>query len=446
MKNNVFFLFVFFLFGITNVLWGQGIVVNEVQSSNKATIKDESGNYEDWIELYNKGLAYVNLSGYGLSDDQSMLFKWIFPNVLLGPDQYLLIWASGKNRAVSGSHLHTNFKLNSSGGVIVLTDPSGVKIDEVSVKELVPDVSYGRLPNGIGDFVFFDKCTPNTVNFSNGYSEILKPPEFSKNSGFYSQGFDLSLSTSDPGVIILYTLDGSEPDSHTLDGTNTTYNYKNQYPENPGQLKGALYTKTYETLKYNVPITISDRSSLPNKIASISSTYHFDPYYIPEVPILKGTVVRARAMKPGALSSYVVTKNYFVSPKIKDRFSLPVISLSISEDELFDYYKGIYVAGVDFDNWRDANPTVKPGSKEGIGNYYRKKDEDERLANLSYFVNGEEILNQDIGIAIHGGGSRIHQSKSLGVYARSKYGDNTLNFKFFSDIDNVHFKRLILKG
>ncbi|MFN8134713.1 MAG: hypothetical protein U0Z17_05650 [Bacteroidales bacterium] len=36
------------------------VVINEVQTSNKSSIADEDGDYEDWIELYNSGVS-VNL-------------------------------------------------------------------------------------------------------------------------------------------------------------------------------------------------------------------------------------------------------------------------------------------------------------------------------------------------------------------------------------------------
>lgn len=55
------------------------VVINEVQSSNDATCIDENGESPDWIELYNDGAEAVDLSGWGLSDNTSKLFKWTFP-------------------------------------------------------------------------------------------------------------------------------------------------------------------------------------------------------------------------------------------------------------------------------------------------------------------------------------------------------------------------------
>jgi hypothetical protein len=44
---------------------------------------DEDGDFEDWIELLNRGTEPVDLEGWGLSDSRSNPFKWTFPAVTL---------------------------------------------------------------------------------------------------------------------------------------------------------------------------------------------------------------------------------------------------------------------------------------------------------------------------------------------------------------------------
>ena len=78
--------------------WGQRVVINEVMSSNFTTIQDEDGDAVDWIEIYNPGSELVDLNGYGLSDDNSQRFKWILPLVVLQPKEFMLVFASGKDR------------------------------------------------------------------------------------------------------------------------------------------------------------------------------------------------------------------------------------------------------------------------------------------------------------------------------------------------------------
>jgi len=440
-KITHFFISLFLLF-FTHTVVSQGVVINEILTSNTTINQDEDGTYQDWVELYNAGGASVSLLGYGLTDDATVPFKWTFPNVTLGAGQYLLVWCSDKNRTTPGQPLHTNWKISSSGEAITLTNASAVIVDVVPATAIVQNISYGRLPNGTGSFTFFAAVTPNAVNSTTGYSEVLSPPTFSQNSAFMTTGFNLSLSTTVAGATILYTLDGSEPNMSNLGGT--TYSYKNKYPFLPGQISGPLLNKNFRTLQYSVPIAIADRSALPNKIAAISTTYHFTPTYIPAAPIFKGTVVRAKLVKPGALDSKTVTESYYISPQGTTRFSLPVASLSIDENKLFDYNDGIMVAGVDFDVWRLANPTEDAPSEGNVANFFRRGRENERVTNFTYFVNGAEVLNQDVGLRIHGGSSRTYQNKSLTVYSRSDYGDDTMSYQFFGDQTFNNFKGLVL--
>lgn len=440
MKKRITLLFLLF---ITSGIWSQSIVINEVLASNAYSITDEDGDNQDWIELYNNGTTTVNLSGYGITDDATILYKWIFPDVSMAPGSYLLVWASDKNRAIAGKPLHTNFKVSSAGNPLILTTASGVQEDSVPAKASLANITYGRFPNGTGPFVFFENGTPNAVNSVSGFNELLLPPTFSQNGGFLTANFDLTLATATPGARIIYTLDGSDPDENNLNGT--TYSYKNQYPEHIGEATGTLSSKSYQSIEYTAPIGISDRSALANKIAAISTTYHYNPTYIPTSPIAKGTVVRAKVVKAGAIASKIASKTYFITPQGNATFSLPVISISINEDKLFDYSNGIHVAGVDFDNWRLANPSGVLNSEEKA-NYSRTGAATEIVGNMNYFVNGTEVVNQDIGIRIHGGASRAFQSKGLNLYARSEYGASSLDYKFFSDVTDASFKRLILRN
>ena len=75
------------------------VVINEYMSSNGSTVSDEDDSFEDWIELYNSGLAPVDLTDWGLSDSNSNPYKWRFPTgVEIAPGGHLLVWASGKDR------------------------------------------------------------------------------------------------------------------------------------------------------------------------------------------------------------------------------------------------------------------------------------------------------------------------------------------------------------
>ncbi|MCK4295663.1 MAG: lamin tail domain-containing protein, partial [Candidatus Marinimicrobia bacterium] len=94
------------LFCISSI-FSQGIVFNEVMSSNVTTLIDEDGEYPDWIEVYNSSDAVINLDGYGISDDENDPLKWIFPDFSLGMHQFMVLFASGKDRKFWSNHWET---------------------------------------------------------------------------------------------------------------------------------------------------------------------------------------------------------------------------------------------------------------------------------------------------------------------------------------------------
>lgn len=66
-----------------------------------------------------------------------------FPATNLAARSHLLVFASGKNRAVAGADLHASFKLNSAGGYLALVQPD---LSVASVFNYPPqkdNVAYG---------------------------------------------------------------------------------------------------------------------------------------------------------------------------------------------------------------------------------------------------------------------------------------------------------------
>src|SRR6266436_3134163 len=101
-------------------------LISEFMALNNTTLTDQDGQYSDWIEIYNSGPDAVNLDGWYLTDDSASPTKWRFPATDLFPGSYLMVFASGKNRSVSGAELHTNFKLDGTGEYLALVMPDGV--------------------------------------------------------------------------------------------------------------------------------------------------------------------------------------------------------------------------------------------------------------------------------------------------------------------------------
>ena len=87
--------------------------------------------------------------GWHLTDQQNELTRWQFPSHVIDPNEYLVVFASGKDQAVSGSELHTSFRLGADGEYVALVQPDGTSISSeyaiggVDYPQQFEDISYG---------------------------------------------------------------------------------------------------------------------------------------------------------------------------------------------------------------------------------------------------------------------------------------------------------------
>ncbi|EDP69509.1 hypothetical protein FBALC1_00105 [Flavobacteriales bacterium ALC-1] len=129
------------------------VVINEFMTSNDDGSQwvDQDNENEDWIELYNNTNFDINLTNYFLSNDNSFLHKWEFPeNTIIQANSYLIIWP---DKDVHQVGLHPQFKLDKDEGKLFLTHLDGSLIDAVEWDtEIAKNTSMSRFPNGTGDF------------------------------------------------------------------------------------------------------------------------------------------------------------------------------------------------------------------------------------------------------------------------------------------------------
>jgi len=191
------------------------VVINEIAAANQTGLTDEDGEQQDWIELYNAGSQPADLSGWSLSDDPDWPSQWVFPPVVLAPGEFLVVFASGKDRRQVGgtNRLHTNFKLAAGGEFLGLYSADSPR---VLVSGFVPqypeqrnDISYGRDPTGA--LRYFSTPSPGAPNGPSSITGVVEPVHFSVQRGLFSQPFTLTLSCPTPGATIRYTTNGTEP-------------------------------------------------------------------------------------------------------------------------------------------------------------------------------------------------------------------------------------------
>ncbi len=154
------------------------LVINEFMASNTSKVQDAEGEYEDWIELYNNSNAPIDLRGKYLSDDPADTDKWRLPSRQLFPSQYLIIWA---DKDAEQGLTHADFKLAKEGEHLGIYDSYAnnfAPIDTLTFPAQETDVSYARLPNGVGDFAFAPFMTFDFNNDSPSSTEDDSLEEF----------------------------------------------------------------------------------------------------------------------------------------------------------------------------------------------------------------------------------------------------------------------------
>lgn len=116
--------------------------------------------------------------------------------------------------------------------------------------------------------------------------------------------------------------------------------------------------------------------------------------------------------------------------------SLPVVSIDMNSDDLYDDSTGIYVVG-------------KNGTTGYCNNSLRRNycQDWERSAVIEYrnSFTGESYTTP-AGIKIHGNCSRNFPQRSFALFARKKYGNGKFRFGFFPDKQNEAFEAFLLRN
>jgi hypothetical protein len=396
---------IIFLLCVNNFTSAQTIIINEIMSSNRHTLSDLDGDYEDWIELYNYGNQVVDLHGLSLSDDNNDWDKWQFPHVIISPNEYVIIFASGKN-IWTVNEVHTNFKIKQSGEALFLSN-AGQLISSMPSVFIPTDESYGVHPDFQFEYAVFEKSTPKNSNI------ILNHILPSHHSGFYQKEFLLELTADDSSQKMYYTLNGAIP--------------------------------TPNSFEYGEPILIKNNTNTPNNFSDIPTTPLIGPSrlnkYIWKKPpnIYKSNVIRYASYDGNQITSPIYSQTYFVDSMMKDRYDYPIVSIITDSLNLFDYEKGIYIPGKRFDEQGfDAYPN---------GNYKYKGKDWERSAYVSYFENdGEVVFETNVGMRMRGIGSTAFPQKAFTLFFRDEYGLKDIDEPIFHNSDITGYKRLVFRN
>ena len=401
------------------------LVINEFLAGNASTngLLDEDGLLESWIEIYNRGSTAVNLAGWSLTDDASQPATWTFPATNISAGQYLVVFASGNDRRVPGARLHTNFKLSFTTNYLGLYNadfPPHVASEYApAYPEQRNNISYGLDNSGVPGY--FAIPTPGGPNGSSTITGVVAQLNVGMASGFFSQPFDLVLTTATPGATILYTTDGSVP---SISG---------------GATNGYIYS---------VPINISRTTPFraaafaPNLLPTLtgSRTYLFSEDIIrqPDNPVGYPTgnvwTPTPATIENGSRAYYQMSPVIVDDPQYTNAVrtglvSIPTLSLILPIPDLFNVTNGIY-----------THPSTKD---DAAGDW-------ERACSMELiFPDGSAGTQIDCGVQIQGGTSRSpskNAKHSFRVVFKSIYGHGKFKFPMYADSPVNSFNTFVLDG
>jgi CotH protein/chitobiase/beta-hexosaminidase-like protein/lamin tail-like protein len=199
----------------TRLLLSAEPIITEFMALNDSVLVDEDSDYSDWLEIHNPSTSALDLEGWYLTDDASDLTKWRFDATSLDAGEYLLVFASDKDRTGPTGELHTNFKLSGGGEYLALVSDDGSTVtSEYDFPEQQADVSYGLLGD---EERYFASPTPGEPN----NQAISESVWFSRPGGTFTDPFGVELAVNASDAVIYYTLDGTPPDETSMVYTGT---------------------------------------------------------------------------------------------------------------------------------------------------------------------------------------------------------------------------------
>jgi hypothetical protein len=541
-------------------------VINEVMSSNSSTVMDEDGDFSDWIEIYNPDATDINLDGYGLSDDPAEPFKWVFPDQTLGAGEYVLVFASDKDRSILPNHWETvvdkgdefkyiigSYAIPEDWRTLAFDDaewdagPTGIGsqdgndatkisqarsvflrttfnvadvanithsilhidyedgfvayINGVEIARANMDSEPGTIPaatklsSGERKMLMYDGGDPEAHNIAN-FAEALQAGEnvlaieVHNNAGYFSDisvipflTFGMKEAPSEPAGVSeslasvitdipfhtnfkiksageslvltnpaggfadsLYTGEIDEDVSlgRKPDGGDTLVFF---VEPSPGESNTAMaITGDADAVEVSVPggtfgeaplveLSVESEAAVIRYTFDGSEPVETSTLYTEAIEIDSTKVLRVRAFEDGKFPGPITTNTYLVMENIK----LPIISISTNPENLWDEEIGIYVVGV---NGSFGGYELNPGRT--LANW--NNDWERPIHVEMYEPSGLLGFSIDAGVKIVGKGSRGNPQKNFAIFARSKYGYDSIDYKIFPYLPTSSFQSLVLRA
>lgn len=144
------------------------LAINEFMAANQTAVQDEWDEYDDWVEILNRGTTPQSLLGLYLTDNPLVPGRFALPDTTLPAGGRALVWCDDQ---VAQGRWHAPFKLEQNGETIALYSgnlPTSPPIDVKVFDAQFTDASFGRLPDGSPTWAIMPTPTPLAENVGGG--------------------------------------------------------------------------------------------------------------------------------------------------------------------------------------------------------------------------------------------------------------------------------------
>ena len=256
---------------------------------------------------------------------------------------------------------HSNFRLSRDGEEVALYNSDGLLVDMVRFGDQIEDVSYGRAADGAAEWGFYQQPTPGHMNDRAIVPAITQAP-----APEFSQAGGRYQT---PLELVLSSPDPAADIHYTLDGSRPTTN---------------------------------------------------SPLFEEPIEVTETTLIRARTFANDLLASPIGTRTYIIG----EQTHLPVVSLAVDPDHLWDREIGIYV---------DEDVETRKGW--------------ERPATIAlYEPDGVSGFQAEASIRLFGQSAIYLPQKSLAVFIRDGAFGERLRYQLFPDHDLDQYSAFLLRS
>lgn len=456
--------------------------ITEYITNNISNHKSSDGAYYNMIEIYNEEDKDINLKNYYLSDNSNEINKYIFPDVTIKAKSYLVVFTSGKNEIIN-EEIHTNFKLDETDTIIVLSDNYKREIDKVAVNLKETNISMGLYDN---KWYYYNTPSFGSKNDSNYNESIdtIKDIAINEVSSISPEAIEIKNITDKDINLSNYSMSDKSgtvlkfPNITLKAGKYLTIYGSDKYSYNSGKLYAGFHinnsTETIYLYKNNVLIdefsvgrltkgVSTGLDELGNKVlyknvtmgyansSKIYKGYSEEPIFSKDGGYTEAGTKISLYTNDGSIiyyttdGSFPTNKSKKYTEEITINKTTVIKAVSYKEDYVeSEIISRTFIVGRTHDLPIISISTDNQSLNNLLINYYL---EQEKKISFEYYESDGSLGVDFIGgTKLTGMDSRKRDQKSMAIYLRKEYGLQEVTYPFFKDSDILTYSSFTLRN